>query len=109
MTDTNGRFPPSVTACRIYERTSAKGNRYFSGRWGGTRVTLLPTREIDDAGNAIWEMRLAQAPPSQATTPPTPAPATDPKRGYQAPLPRPESQVPQREIAAAKLADEIPF
>jgi hypothetical protein len=64
-------------------------------------VTLLPSRETDDAGNPIWEMRLAQAPPSQASAP---TPATDPKRDHQAPLPRPESRIPAREIN-----DEIPF
>lgn len=45
------RFPPSVTATKLYERTSAKGNPYLTGRWGGLRVALLKTSEQDSEGH----------------------------------------------------------
>ena len=58
------RFPPSVVATKLYERTSAKGNPYLTGRWGGLRVAVLKTQEQDSEGNAIWEVRFSSAPPS---------------------------------------------
>jgi hypothetical protein len=58
------RFPPSVVATKLYERTSAKGNPYLTGRWGGLRVAVLKTQEQDSEGNAVWEMRFSSAPPS---------------------------------------------
>ena len=58
------RFLPSVVATKLYERTSAKGNPYLTGRWGGLRVAVLKTQEQDSEGNAIWEVRLSSAPPS---------------------------------------------
>lgn len=56
------RFPSSITATKLYERTSAKGNPYLIGRWGSLRVAVLKTQDTDDEGNAIWEMRLSAAP-----------------------------------------------
>lgn len=53
------RFPPSVVATKLYERTSAKGNPYLTGRWGGLRVAVLKTQEQDSEGNAVWEMRFS--------------------------------------------------
>ncbi len=67
MTDKNSnRFPPSITATKLYEKTSAKGNPYLTGRWGNLRVAVLKTQNQDDDGNAIWEMRLSAAPPTTA-------------------------------------------
>lgn len=90
MAETNTKFPPSVTAFRMYERTSAKGNRYFRGRWGSCAIALLPTNETDKDGNPIWEMRLSQAPPSQASA--SSEPPADAKRDHQAPPSRPVSR-----------------
>lgn len=89
MAETNTKFPPSVTAFRMYERTSAKGNRYFRGRWGWCTIALLPTNETDKEGNPIWEMRLSQAPPSQASA--SSDPTAEARRTHQAPPSRPAS------------------
>jgi len=106
------KFPPSVTACRLYERTSAKGNRYMSGRWGQMRVTLLPTKEADKDGHPIWEMRLAQAPPVQTAT--ASDGSQDARRHYQAPATRENAAKPQPRPAAdgsggRTLDERIPF
>jgi hypothetical protein len=58
------RFPPSVVATKLYERTSAKGNPYLTGRWGGLRVAVLKTQEQDSEGNAIWEVRFSSRHPA---------------------------------------------
>lgn len=44
---------------RVFEKTSANGNRYFSGRWGGARILLFrdATAESDDP---VWQV-FAQA------------------------------------------------
>ncbi|MBI1650116.1 hypothetical protein [Hyphomicrobium sulfonivorans] len=34
MTDRSNSFPPSIPLCRLYERTSKKGNPYLTGRLG---------------------------------------------------------------------------
>lgn len=67
------RFPPSVTVARVYERTSAKGNTYLGGRWGGVRVVIMKTNTEDSDGHPIWEIRLSETPPpSPATEHPQP-------------------------------------
>ena len=45
---------PLLQAARLWERTSAKGIRYMSGRLGGVRVVILPNRDFveDDPANS---------------------------------------------------------
>jgi hypothetical protein len=59
--NSSNNFPPSFELTRLYEKTSAKGTRYFSGRLAGARITLLPTEETSDDGAAIWKLLIAQA------------------------------------------------
>lgn len=56
------KHPPSFTAAKLYERTSAKGNQYFSGRLGGIRLAIVKTTETDDKGNPVWLLRMSEAP-----------------------------------------------
>ncbi len=39
---------------RLYERTSQKGNRYFSGRLGAARVMLFKDDHADD--DNVWQL-----------------------------------------------------
>ncbi len=39
---------------RLYERTSQKGNRYFSGRLGAARVMLFKDDYADD--DNVWQL-----------------------------------------------------
>jgi hypothetical protein len=45
---------PLLQAARLWERTSARGTRYMSGRLGGVRVVIMPNRDFaeDDAANS---------------------------------------------------------
>jgi hypothetical protein len=45
---------PLLNAARLWERTSAKGTRYMSGRLGGVRVVIMPNRDFaeDDPANS---------------------------------------------------------
>jgi hypothetical protein len=54
-------FPPSIELTRLYEKTSQRGTRYFVGRLGLARITLLPGDAAED-GTATWRMLLQEAP-----------------------------------------------
>jgi hypothetical protein len=45
---------PLLQAARLWERTSARGTRYMSGRLGGVRVVIMPNRDFaaDDPANS---------------------------------------------------------
>lgn len=48
-----------IVACRLYEKTSAGGNRYFVGLMGGVRVLLFFDQKQTDEnqnGDPIWNM-----------------------------------------------------
>jgi hypothetical protein len=66
-------YPPSFQACRLYRKTSASGTVYFTGRWGGARVSLLKSREVADDGGEIWNLVLAEAPSKSTAKPAKPA------------------------------------
>src|SRR5258705_10109886 len=55
-------YNPSFPACKLYKKTSAKGNVYFVGRWGGARVTLLLSNETAEDGGEVWNLMLSEAP-----------------------------------------------
>jgi hypothetical protein len=54
-------FPPSVELTKLYEKVSQRGTRYFVGRLGLARITLLPGEAAED-GTATWRMLLQEAP-----------------------------------------------
>jgi hypothetical protein len=47
----SGSSPLPQTA-RLWERTSARGTRYMSGRLGGVRVVIMPNRDFAEADPA---------------------------------------------------------
>jgi hypothetical protein len=54
-----------INACRLWERTSAKGNRYLTGRLGGLKVLIMEnTRpaEGDDSTHTLFFGEAAQKP-----------------------------------------------
>lgn len=63
MTQDNGKsYGASIQVARLYERTSASGNQYFVGRWGGAKVALLKAREPAEDGTPVWNLLLSEAP-----------------------------------------------
>ena len=63
----NTPFPTSIEVARLYEKTSQRGTRYFVGRLGLARITLLPGDAAED-GTATWRMLLQEAPKAPAST-----------------------------------------
>lgn len=60
-----------VPMTRLFEKVSAKGNRYFTGRLGNARVLLFRDEHADTGGDPVWQMYLADVPQSPAGSPVT--------------------------------------
>lgn len=106
------KYPESMTACRLYERTSAKGRTYMTGLWGGVRVAMLKTSETDRDGHPIWEMRLSQAPPRATAAADPNASAKSPedaRRNWQAPADKRDARQQAPSTATGSADDLIPF
>ncbi len=54
-------YGQSLTALRLYKRTSQKGSTYFTGRMGLLKVALLKSNETTDDGCEIWNLVYQQA------------------------------------------------
>ena len=54
------RDAAKVKLGRLYEKTSAKGTRYFVGRLGAARVLLFQSRETADDGDPVWDLYLQE-------------------------------------------------
>ena len=95
------QYGQSVTLARLYERTSAKGNTYLTGRLGLAKIAVLKSRDTTDDGTQIWNIVIQEAPDSANGKRHTPknAPAAD------API-----ETPTEPASFDKaLDDEIPF
>lgn len=102
----NNSFPPSVNVGRLYERTSANGNRYLTGFFGTMKITALKSKDADAEGNPIWNLMIAAAPSrdraGNAASKPTSSPADDDRAQARPPL---KSSFP----IGRDSGDEIPF
>ncbi len=107
----NTTFAPSFTAARLFEKTSAKGNTYLTGRMGSIRVTLMKSRETAEDGSPIWEMKFAEAPPYQPKSDGKPARGSQAVRDHARPLETAQRGAGTREPSAGLSAahQEIPF
>ena len=56
----NTRSPLVLT--RLWERTSAKGNTYLTGRLGAARVLVMTNRDRKDETDPTHVLMLADAP-----------------------------------------------
>ena len=87
-------FPLSIRVCKLYEKTSKSGSRYFTGRWGGAKVALVKTKEEGDGGDPVWALLLSEAPAYKSDEKPA-APAA--------------SSAPGRYVEQTLPDDSIPF
>jgi hypothetical protein len=55
-------YGPSITMARLYKKTSAKGQTYFTGRMGSAKVALLKSNETAESGDEIWNLVVSQVP-----------------------------------------------
>jgi hypothetical protein len=71
-----------IPACRLWRKTSAKGNEYLIGRLGGIRVLVMPNTRPEDGDDSTHTLMLAEAPQRDATrgqaTPAEPSEPTPP-------------------------------
>ena len=54
-------YGPSLTALKLYKKTSYKGSTYYVGRMGMVKVALLKSNETADNGDEIWNLVYQQA------------------------------------------------
>ncbi len=55
-------YGPSITACKLWEKTSAKGLKYMAGRIGGIRVTVMPNRDRQSEDDPSHVLLFSEAP-----------------------------------------------
>ena len=73
-----------VLLLRLYEKTSASGNRYFAGRMGAAKVAMfLDTRA--DGADPCWQLFVQSGDDGQR--PPPAKERTAPRRGKRRELP----------------------
>jgi hypothetical protein len=52
--------PPKVMLLRLFERTSAKGNRYFTGRLGSAKLIVFEATDLPDdqryGAEVVWNV-----------------------------------------------------
>jgi hypothetical protein len=79
-----------LQAARLWERTSAKGTRYMSGRLGGVKVVILPNRDHaeDDPLNSHTHILYFQDGSATSPRPAERAPAEPRERSRKAAVPR---------------------
>jgi hypothetical protein len=80
---------PLLQAARLWERTSAKGTRYMSGRLGGVKVVIMPNRGFaeDDPANSHTHILYFQDGSTSAPRP-VAAPAEPRERARKTAAPR---------------------
>ena len=69
-----------LLAAKLWERTSAAGNRYFAGRLGGVKLLILENRERDGEDDPFFVDGEKQ--PKQAETARAPAPSARRRAAY---------------------------
>ena len=59
-------YGPSITACRLWEKTSGKGTTYITGRMGNVRITILPNRDRKTDADPTHVLLFGEAPSRDA-------------------------------------------
>jgi hypothetical protein len=58
-----------IPACRLWEKVSAKGNRYLIGRLGGVRVLVMPNTRAQSGDDSTHTLFFTDAPQRSQATP----------------------------------------
>ena len=53
--------PPPFVVCKLWAKTSGKGDRYLTGRMAGARVLIMPNRDRNGDDDASHVLMLAEA------------------------------------------------
>lgn len=61
MADDRNGGGPLLRATRLWEKTSAKGGRYLTGRLGGLRVLVMENRDRRDPEDASHVLMFGEA------------------------------------------------
>ncbi len=62
-----------IPACRLFEKTSVKGNRYLIGRLGGVRVLVMPNTRPEPGDESTHTLFFTDAPQRSQVAPAEPS------------------------------------
>jgi hypothetical protein len=62
-----------IPACRLWEKLSAKGNRYLIGRLGGVRVLVMPNTRPESGDDSTHTLFFTDAPQRSQVAPVEPS------------------------------------
>ena len=89
---------PKVRLGRLFEKTSARGNRYFTGRLGAARVLMFASGEAGDDGSPIWDLYVQEVEDKRSETRPARASGEMPSaRSVRPPPLQPRQERPFRD------------
>ena len=66
--------PPKFPLTRMTQRTSAKGNPYFTGLLGNTTLLLFKTPDGDSEYGQGWTLYIQERPAKRSSKPKAPSP-----------------------------------
>ena len=107
---------PLITACRLWQQTSARtGKTYFVGTWGGLKVLVMENKNRSDEDTASHVLLVTERAPT-ARQAAKPAEGADNRTGpaaqrHQAPLPHPRGgrHWPTNDPLPEMPNDPVPF
>jgi hypothetical protein len=89
-----------IPAAKLWEKTSAKGNRYFVGRMGSVRVLVMENNRPEGENDASHILFFTDAPQRSQVTPAEPS----------HPAPAPVHRRAQRNGKTQQIDDDpVPF
>jgi hypothetical protein len=92
---------------KLWEKVSAKGNRYLVGRMGGARILVMENTRPEDGDTSTHTLMFAEA-PSRATTG-RQAASSEPSHPT-SPRPAVQRDRPRRESPRQQIEDDVvPF
>jgi hypothetical protein len=104
--DWTGQNSTLINACRLWEQTSAKGNRYLVGRMGGLKVLVMPNTRPVEGDTSTHTLFIGEAP----KRPPQDAPRADEGRKAEGRQIIPEgAQHRGKPKVQMPESDEVPF
>jgi len=95
-----------IPACRLWEKTSAKGNRYLVGRLGGLRVLVMPNTRPEAGDDSTHVLMVTGAPQYSQAAPAEPTHAAPPAERH---AHRGRRKLPTHDDGEPLEDDPLPF
>jgi hypothetical protein len=108
--DWTGQNSTLINACRLWEQTSQKGNRYLVGRMGGLKVLILENTRPAEGDTSTHTLFFGEAAKRPQDAPQRVDGATLEADGRERPAPAPSTrQQPGKGKVPMPVSDQVPF